>query len=304
MSRLYFQTRHGTAELRGSERAWLGHLARRQAAIAWDLDVGVATERVEQLLNWVVPAERQHVHELLREWREVNESDRPGAGRDAGELWRRLLSSLRVWLDVYGYELNVADRQLWTLDVGYNAALVTGSRPIQLAAKLNAYCEVHAYVEDPHRAWLADVIDEGLRTGVYRRTLRYHVAPTEPPAEEDQGWTDVVALLRVADDQPVVTSYSVTDWFPNPTVADWTPRGSDVDGDSEGTWNGWSALTDDERWDLGLAGVRRRPWLELTPESLGGAFFGPAITPYDLWAPDVEKRVRRACAFPQVTPSW
>ena len=35
------------------------------------------------------------------------------------------------------------------------------------------------------------------------------------------GWENVAALLRNRDDAPVVCSYSVTDSFPNPTIARW-----------------------------------------------------------------------------------
>jgi hypothetical protein len=83
-----------------------------------------------------------------------------------------------------------------------NTALVAGSDPVRLLARLTGQCELHTYVEGPHRAWLADIIKEGLGTGVLRRF--------GPDVENDHvGWPAVEALLGERDDGPVVVSDSV-----------------------------------------------------------------------------------------------
>lgn len=294
MSRLYFSTRYVAAELRGWEFAHLQWLARGPARVAWDLDAPFF-DRAERLLDLVPPERRGWLHDYLDEYRAANVSTAPGAGATAARLGRRLVNALQTCLQVDGLDVVVADVPLRTPDVDYNTAVVAGSRPIQLAAKLGGYGAAHAYVEPVHRVWLANVIDEGLDAGIYRDKLVREDAE-DAPVDADAGWRDVQALLRAVDEHPgpVVTSHSTYDDFPHPEVADWLPQGNDVDGDSESTWDRWYALLDDERWNLGIVGLRRRWWLRLAPNTLDEPTFGAPVTIYDLFAHDRDERVRRA----------
>lgn len=294
MSRLYWHTRTWAAELHGSEYVWLRYLATLQADAAWQLKDAFMhdVDRVEKFFGWISPAERNYVHPRFTEWQTVAASKLPGSGYRAGQLWRELMRDLTTYLRVNGYWLTIGEHKVHTLDVGFNAAVACGSPPIQLAAKLAGYGEVHCYVEGHHRAWLADVVQEGLDKALYRRELAIRDVNNNVIDVLPQGWQQVLELLRADADGPVVLSYSVTNNFPNPVVADFL---TDTDVDGEPDLDKWYRLTDDERWSLGVAGVRRRPRLELSPTTLGGSYFGPAMTPFDLWAPDAVERVRRAC---------
>lgn len=84
-------------------------------------------------------------------------------------------------------------------DLQLNTVLAIGNDPLCLFARLHGQVEIHAYVEGPHRSWLAGVIVDGLELGIFR---------------QGAGWDGVIELLRQADDAPVVTSYSITDPFP------------------------------------------------------------------------------------------
>ena len=81
-------------------------------------------------------------------------------------------------------------------DLALNTAMVIGSNPIKLAARISGQCEIHCFVQDKNRQWLSNIICQGLRTGVFRR---------------DVGWNKVLDLLDKSGD--IVLSYSVTDSF-------------------------------------------------------------------------------------------
>lgn len=337
MSRLYFHSPSGDAELRGSERAWLRHIASGPAVAAWDLSGGSAFDRACEIIamtpevpdgaygaNYLHTGMREALAQAARNkaayagWK----PGRPVNGPTSYEPQDRLVKSLQTRLRVDGVDLDVAGHRLHSNDVDLNTALVAGSDPVRLAAKLHGWCESHAWVDGPDRAWLADIIDQGLRAGLYRRGLWYADQPDGPRDKwSDQGWEGVLALLRSRDDEPVVTSYSVCDQFPNRHIADWRPpdlpEGWVPDWAATDGRNEWDAMSADEqtsewrdhaldrwydlpaeqRWDLAMAGLRReRPWGRLAPDTLAEVTFGPPVTVYDLFAPDRDERVRAACA--------
>lgn len=145
-----------------------------------------------------------------------------------------------------------------------NTALAVGSDPLKLYARLHGQCEVHAFVEGENRKWLADIIQRGLDIGLYRTVPRGY-----------DGWEAVVTMLRKRDDEPVVTSYSVCESFPNHTIVQNAglinlPFYTDEDGkvyEDEYDIDPWEDLTDEERWNLGMNAIRlNEGWLELTPK--------------------------------------
>lgn len=339
MSRVYFHSPSGEAELRGAERAWLGFVAAGPARAAWGLDRHVDLERMAEIVAMVpeVPDGQygaNYLHTYLREAQAEDAANKraydgwkpgsPQAGPTSYEASKRLLSSLQLRITGRGTGddvFEVAGQRLGVADVALNTALAAGSAPVQLAAKIDGWCEVHAWVDGPDRAWLADIIAEGLASGIYRRGLWYADLPDTPRDKySTMGWEEVQVHLRSRDDEPVVMSYSVCDqfpsraaagWEPPPMPDGWTPRWVDDD-DGRAEWerdyptpeqkaeqyaesagDTWYDLPSDEQWSLAMAALRTdRPWLQLTPESLGGTTFGPGVTVYDLLGPDREERVR------------
>ncbi|MFD6565481.1 hypothetical protein [Micromonospora profundi] len=299
MSRIYFHSPSGDAELRGSERAWLGSIARGPAATAWDLDPLHGIDRARDILALVPevpdgPHGANYLHTYLREAGAQEQANkrvyadwspgRPLSGPTSHEPQRRLISSLSTALR-YGLRMIVAGVELHTANLDLNTALVAGSDPVRLAAKIDGWCEAHCWVEGPDRAWLADIIDRGLTAGLYRKGLWYSNTPDGPKDQwSDQGWGQVLDLLRSRDDEPVVMSYSVCDGFPNPEIAG-----------RESESGQWYDLPGGEQWQTAMDGLRReRPWARLAPDTLGEVMFGLPVTVYDLFAPDRDERVRAA----------
>lgn len=344
MSRVYFHSPSGEAELRGSERAHLNFVAYGPAGAAWglsrhtDLDwmagvIGLIPEvpdgqyGANYLHTYLREAQAEHArnHELYKAWK----PGMPGPYGESYDASRRLRSSLKTRLagSLSDTVFVVAGRRLHAGDLALNTALAVGSDPIKLAAKIHGWCEAHAWVDGPDRAWLAEIIDEGLAVGVYRRGIWYADQPDTPRDKwSSQGWEEVQAHLRSRDDEPCVMSYSVCDQFPNrhtaaweppPMPDDWAPSWADTDeGLAEwerdyptaedkaaryldGAGDGWYELPVDEQWRLAMAGLRAdKPWAQLSPDTLDTTF-GPAVTVYDLLATDRDERISAAFAGEQ-----
>lgn len=298
MSAVIFHSLSGEARLRGSERARLGHLAQGVAEAAWDLHGGTGYERAKRILAlapdpgylgpMLTAALEQEAHnsaEIARDWRH--------ARTDYGPR-RQLVSALQTNLRVSGLMLDVDGQAVHTTDLGFNTALLAGSDPVKLAAKIHGYCEVHCWVDGPDRSWLAGIMQAGLHGGLYRRGLWYSDAP-DGPADKwaSQGWDEVIALLLSRADEPVVMSYTVCDSFPNaefgwmPPWPDGVPKRWDALSEEQQAARSerseaWYDLDHAEQWRISTEALRARPYGRLTPESLGGQAFGPSLTIYDV----------------------
>jgi hypothetical protein len=135
-------------------------------------------------------------------------------------------------------------------------------------------------VEGPHRAWFADLAQEGLDQRVFRSQVNGGMT----------GWESVIDLLRGRDDEPVVTSYSVCDSFPNPETAGWKPV---LDEDGEENWDAWYDLPDGEQWDTAMAGLRadKGSLREVNPANLR-APFGHEKSLFDVFGAELGLRRR------------
>jgi hypothetical protein len=303
MSRIYFHSPHGEAKLHGSERAWLGALCRRVAEGLFNLNgLSETRKRLTELLH------SQHLNRIGR-----------GGSMDPFLDNARWQQSMQAMLGgMFDPEFAWKGHDIDAFTVVLNTACKVGNDSIRLAARIHGQCEIHGYVEGINRAWLADLMQAGLDAGLYRRQH-----PAQP--EFGQGWEEVMVLLRARDDEPVVMSYSVCDQFPNREVADWTPKVPDdwrpeyADGWDEYTEDEkesarkdapdelWYALPDDEKWQLAMAGLRRRAesWgLELKPGNWSTFTFQHGLTALDFLANDYVKRLDRALGIiePAVTP--
>ena len=110
------------------------------------------------------------------------------------------------------------------------------------------------------------------------------------------GWDEVQKLLDERDDQPVVTSYSVCDGFPNLTAAGFTgPDGMT----SEEVKEAWDGLSDKMRWAIGVARLRQLEeqnqgmYLELRPDNWNLYYYGEDITIMDLNQAEMRERFPR-----------
>ncbi|MFI1889845.1 hypothetical protein [Streptomyces jumonjinensis] len=290
MSRVYFHSPHRTAELRGSERAWLGGLITDIAIGALGLG---STARIDRLRELIHPD-----HYMAKQ-------DTTGPG------W------LSAWASSYATAFSVGwsgsapliqhrGRAVETFELALNTALTLGGDAVKLGARLHGSCEIHAWVDGPNRSWLADIMQGGIDAGVYRDGFARQIGGGGT-VWSDQGWGDVIALLRERDDEPVVTSYSVCDGFPDPGVGDWMPpwpKGVPRDwrelteeqrnARSERSEE-WYDLDDAEQWRISMAGLRAsKKGLQLEPAGWSAFRFGHRLSVLDLVAADFEDRLDTA----------
>jgi hypothetical protein len=243
MSRIYFHSEHGTAEVSGVERANAAQVCMRLLYVA--LGLSDFSQDHDSPLRALLPA---------------NESALRASN---------FASAFRGYC-VTELEATLAAGELKTTAfvAALNTAHAMGSDPVRLLARLHGQCELHAYVEGPNRAWLARIIAEGLRSGVMRP--RCH-------------WEDAVDLLRSRDDGPVVTSYSVTHSFPNPYVTDWeAPVDPEYGEKNYDPWYEmpagarWSQAMDGLRSERGGTG------LEMEPAGWADFVYGAGINGFQL----------------------
>jgi hypothetical protein len=210
-----------------------------------------------------------------------------------------------------------AGREIDTFSLALNTAMVVGSDQIRLLARLHGQCELHGWIDGPNRAWLADIIQGGLDTGLYRKGYWHGGAADIERRWVSQGWEDVIELLRSRDDEPVVMSYSVCDGFPNQEIAQWSPP---EDADLTPDWardapDEWNALSEDEQedhrigqadelwcelprheqWKAAMAGLRaRRGKLEMRTNDWVNYRFDHRLSVIDLLGHDWRERVEAA----------
>jgi hypothetical protein len=306
VSRVYFHSQHGEAELRGSERAHCGLLVDNLA----DGFLGsLYGDDVERLLGLVRPD-----HYLHRQ-------DRRSPGWVP--MWRDMFATA-FRSGFYGEMFTWKGKDVDSFALRLNTALKYGNDTVRLAARLHGQCEIHCYVEGINRAWLAGLIVEGLSAGIFREGQWYEDRNGDRKWS-DQGWRDVVKLLLDRDDEPVVCSYSVCDQFPNAEVASWTPppmpdgwapdwaaseagraewerdhpevedRRSYYE-DEAGSL--WYELPEAEQWRRALEGVRGGSGgLEISPTEFGKYYFAHGLDISDLLAPDYADRLDKALGF-------
>jgi hypothetical protein len=267
VSRVYFHSPSGDAELLGSERAMA-------AVLIEDLAAGIVTPHIGH--------QRDRMLELIPagHYLRAVPVDHPSWPLTFGTAWRTDLD-----LDWQGRPLAA-----WTFSL--NTALTLGNDQVRFLARLHGQCEIHGWVEGQHRTWLAGIIDRGREVGLYRAGA---------------GWEAVAALLRSRNDEPVVMSYSVCDAFPNAHASDWLPpwpTGKPQDWDAlseaeqderEARTEAWYDLDGEEQWARGMRWLRAEPGMkQLEPIGWAEFRFGHGLSVFDLIAPDRDARVAAA----------
>lgn len=287
MSRVYFHSPSGEAELWGGEHHHLHNLVRDAAIAVLDMPNHVGL------------------------FRELSPDPYPGLRTDDA-FW---LKSVETLLRISEPALRWKGREIDSFTLLLNTAMeAADGNPLKLAARIAGQAEVHCWCEGADRAWLARMIDEGLDAGKFRRNTGYSERCGRPSHES---WEDVTAFLRSRDDEPVVLSYSVCDGFPNRKAAGWEPpEGTDLRPgwakDAPGEWEAcdykddcygeakdalWADLGDAECWRTGMEGLRANPGrLRLDPADWDdfGFGFGNGLSAFDLIAPDYADRLDKA----------
>jgi len=268
VSRVYFTSRTEEAELHGSERAWMGvFLGDLTVGIVTPLSSGADAERMKELL----PPDHYLHRTFAANWPDWRQSFRAAWVTD-------------LTLDWQGHHLS-------SWDLSLNTALALGNDVMKFFARVHGTCEIHGWVDGPNRAWLADIITDGLTLGLCRREM---------------GWESIIKMLRSRDDKPVVMSYSVCDGFPNAEASDWMPAwpegkprqwdalSQQEQDDRDERAEAWGNLPPDEQWSRGLCWLREHDGLEMKPDGWQEFRFGSGLTALDLIAPDRDERFAAA----------
>ena len=157
------------------------------------------------------------------------------------------VKSFGIWFSVSDETFKNGD-DLFALQL--NTAYTFCNDQIKLMARLHGQCEIHCYLTAGRNAkWLAEIIRGGLRSGIYR---------------SGQGWENLESTLdRYKGNSHIVCSYSVTDGFPDYSVADF-----------DGSPDEWYELPEMEQWSKAIAGLTQEKWLEIKPDNFQDYHFG------------------------------
>jgi hypothetical protein len=284
VSRIYFHSPSGEAELHGSERAHLGALCSDIAIGVLGLDNSFRAGQLSGVL--------------------ASDVARVPSGLDY-QRWRRDLETRLVVGSMFDRApFQWRGRPIQSFALILNTALAVGNDAVRLAARLHGQCELHAWVDGPNRAWLADMMQAGLDRSVFRRGFWFEDGPGAPRRWSDQGWESVMSLLRSRDDEPVVTSYSVTESFPHYSIGDWMPpwpEGVPLDWDElseddkqtrSDRQEQWDELDAAEQWRISMVGLRDDPGgLEIKPQNWDAFQFRHGLSVLDLFAADRNERL-------------
>lgn len=224
MSRIYFHSPSGEAELPGRERAYA------QVMIS---------DLCKALLRVAAQDEPNHPSGL-----------RQLLPPDSYVLQARdFEQAFQLWFGVSfdGYLL-MNGRRLDPFTLQLNTALTIGGDPLRLLVRLHGQCEIHAWVDGANRAWLASIMQDALDQQVLR---------------PDEGWEQVIPFLRSRSDEPVVLSYSVTDQFPNQHVAKWRDDRDGDDWYDLSAEQQWTMAMEKLRAQNGLLEMKPETWSEI-----------------------------------------
>jgi hypothetical protein len=271
MSRVYFHSPSGDAELLGSERYHLSGLAKATA-------MGQVIQDPDRFRALLPPG---HYLSQLR-------SNHPGAW--AG--WYE--TALKTGDAVIEYE----GQPIESFALLLNTALETGDEALRLAARIDGQCEIHGWVDGPNRKWLAGMMRAAVDAGMFRRGFLAGPGPGGERVWSEQGWGEVIALLLARDDEPVVMSYSVCKGFPNPTAAGVVSIEDDPDEEFEGAREAFDLLPRSEQWATCMAELRTGVnGLEFKPDNWEEFRFVHRLSMLDLMADDWEERLRETAAW-------
>lgn len=174
-----------------------------------------------------------------------------------------------------------------------NTALAVGGDALRLSARVIGTCEIHGWIDGPNRAWIADMIEEGLASGVLRRARQ----------TQYENWPGLVTLLRSTSRSPVVMSSSFAEPFPgfhlvSPRSKRWDEMTEAEEATRLAEEEAWDQLDPDVRWEQALAALRDPDdGLEIRPESWSSFRFSHGLSALDLMSEDWEARLDRA--FPR-----
>jgi hypothetical protein len=246
MSSVYFHTPSGKVRLSGAERGWLRCLCTE-----------MSSEFILSRIFNYFPEKRLKLERLAEilddsEWLKKRMYDYLSNGYN--EMF--LQNDIRLFLSTGKCGLKFPELHFDLFSLLLNTAYLLGSNSVKLAARIHGQCELHCWIAEQNKEWIAGIIEQSLYWGIYR---------------QDMGWDDVISLLRKNATEPVVLSFSVCDSFPNAKVADF-PLPDDEYGDLDPS--PWENLDGETQWSLAFAELKKKEGcLELSPDGWNDFYF-------------------------------
>ena len=272
---IWFRSPHGTVVVGGCEWWGLRTVLADLAAAMLDLDDEATMRRLTSLL----PSDHRLCIDYVR-------------GARSPQPWRSVVTA--HFRDSFSADepglLAFNGRPIDTMPLVLNTALRVGGDALRLAARVCGQAAVHGWVDGPHRAWLAEKIQDALDVGVFASRqetdtrepafMIYHV-PTR--------WDEVIELLRSRDDEPVVMTTG--NGFPDSAVQDLyhLPEYAEFSAHTESP----------DRWQAAVGDLRAgSPSLELRPDTWESVSLGHGLSVLDLRADDGAARIANAVVEP------
>ena len=229
MSRVYFHSIDGEVEIWGAERALAAQYINKIGLSFLDIK-----ENYELLKSAIHPG-----HYLAN----INDNK----FNDKYPAWEAIKTAISVGFGERPF-LMLDNKPVNEWRLMLNTAMDIGSDPIKFFVRLHAQCEIHCYIKGRNRKWLSEIIEEGLKTSIYR---------------ESAGWKGVIDFLLSNDKNTVVMSYSVCSPFPNPSVLGIT---------GEDQWEEFEKLSKKVKWEKCLKEIYKTKTLEISPKMLDVGF--------------------------------
>lgn len=190
MSRIYFHSPERTAEVFGSERAYLGGLTKDFAA-------------------GVMAGSAYHRDEIEKRVKGFYGEGVYGRKRVESDYeWEKQFVQ---WLSISCEGHLVIDgKPIPTFDAVLNTCVASKSPYLALAARIHGTCEIHGYVEAEDCGWFASLLRDALEDNIFRRNPR-----NQWPETSWEAVADLAAEVHEAGNGPLVMSYSVCESFPS-----------------------------------------------------------------------------------------
>jgi hypothetical protein len=244
MSRIEFMTRTELAEVWGGER------------MVFD---GITTYMVENRIKNKLSTPKQ-IKKLIKEYPEYIKKvlDSYGDDEELSEFDQRTLM-LHLKLSFSDNPPLIYDEVVDEYVPGWcfalNEAMRLGSDAVKFMARIHGQSECHTYVKKENYLWLRDIIQKGLDDKIITDDIRGN----------EKGWKRVIKLLETSKEDVIVTSYTVTDGFPDPY---WVGVKSDEERDA------FKKKPFEEQFDLCLPELYKINGLEMKPGDWDTIYFG------------------------------
>ena len=256
MSKIYFHSQFQTLGISGCERAMLG-------VFAADLLTKAMQDCLKDTISRPSPLRKLLPQECYLLDIPITETSRmlESPFERAAATWLR--ASFESHLDFRGQEIEI-------FALALNTMLIVGSDVVKLGARLHGQCELHAYIEQDDREWVASVIENGRAQGFLRPGM---------------GWEELVHFLKDIEGNsgPLDTSYRVTRGFPSYSLISSFP----IEAEKQSEWaalsDTWNDSPSEKKWADTVPILRtKKKWLQITPTNWNEFVFVHGMNGYQL----------------------